>query len=264
MKHTSLVLSVVVFTLVSCTPQDLINEEILVPSMAFVLADSSYTPLVKITNESKDEARDFWVKLTIANASTGAIEYRDSVNVAFLGSSSSCNIEFAQWTPGESIEVDTIGNRYNLSVISDLTSDVDTSYMSVASLWKKDARITNIALRPFHEDGRYLEGAVVTITATAQNVGFGREQEIPVECRLIDKTADPDSVVWEGTLSLSVLDWMGNSTGAAFTGEVTFPAWTVPSLNWLAIYCITRLEGDLCPANDTLVVSINTGVAEIP
>ncbi|NLI97748.1 T9SS type A sorting domain-containing protein, partial [bacterium] len=133
----------------------------------------------------------------------------------------------------------------------------DTVRRNVVVLLTHDVGVTEIALSPDFDNppDRYNTGRAVTITATVENFGYNQESNVPVRCEILDKTADPDTLVYHNIQTIVTLDWRGNTLDNSYTAEVTFPVWTVPSTNWFTITCKTELAGDMCPDDDFEVLN---------
>ncbi len=256
-------------------PHDITACEMTNPGSEYLEDGVPVTPQIAIANiglEKEPETGFFPVKFFAVDVATGETTFTDSSlvsKIGWLGNQSddpdTLNVSMNSWTPegrcakvadgGPFVELELIG-LVHLGEVGPDESDHcpynDTIRRIVTVLLAHDVGVTNVTVDPDPNiyPCKYSVGTSVFVTATVENFGINQEHDIPVKLEIVDKTADPDTLVWQNIQTIATLDWRGNVLNNPYTTEVYFPAFTISDLSWLAFTCMTELEGDLCPDDD--------------
>ncbi|NLI97750.1 hypothetical protein GX441_03705 [bacterium] len=269
MKH--IVISLGIFSLCSTgyAAVDLVCEAILEPLADYVLADSAIVPKLKITNLGDQGASNFWVKLIIDEVSTGETVYVASTKIGYIGANpATIEVEMLEWAPeGNCEDADPNGYGpfvdYELLGIPEAAFDTDqtndTCYEEVTALLEHDVGVVEMEFDPYPNlpPDLYVPGTEVIVTATVENFGYRPEADIPVRLEILDKCADPDTLVYHNIQPVKAIGWRGDSITGIYTARVVFPRWVVSHLSWFTPMCKTEMKGDECPDDDFTVWNVN-------
>ncbi len=240
---------------------DLACEAVLEPPGDYCLADSTITPRLKISNLGDQGASNFFVKLVIVDPwLTGDTVYLDSVHVGYIDALPDYKeVEFPEWTPeGHCAKLADGGPfvEYELSGMACLGTDADYSNDTLRKtstcLLAHDVGVTDLFCDkgPTHPPDYYEPGTELIFTATIENFGYDLEYDVPVRLEIWDKSAEPDTEVYQNIQLISKLNWRGDSLGDPYTANIVFPVFRVPSFKCFQITCKTELEEDMCPDDD--------------
>ncbi|NLI97749.1 hypothetical protein GX441_03700 [bacterium] len=239
---------------------DLKCYEIIQPEGDFVLADSAIVPVLGIANLGSSPEENFYVYMQSVDIAEEDTVYAESVLVSHIGAyPDSIEVEFPACPPegkcdpydGDYVD----GVKYELLGIPEAELDKDHSndscFEEVTSLLEHDVGVTDLDFNPPPPDGDcYEPGTEVVITGTVENFGFKSEEKIPLRLVFLDKTADPDTVVYESIQTVELIGSRSDTTTGDYYLDVIFPVWVVPSKNWFTITCATKLNNDECPDNN--------------
>ncbi len=255
-------------------PHDITAYEITRPGEDYAEGGVPITPEIAIANigrEKEPETGVFPVRFIAKRTYNDSIVFMDSSlvsSIGWLGNPSddpdTLHVSMSPWTPEGKCDKDkaSIGAEYELIGLvqlgevgpdeSDHCPYNDTIRRTVTVFLAHDVGVVDLTRTPDPPTppDNYEIGASITYTATVENFGVNQEYEIPVHLVVVDKIANPDTVVWQNTQALTTLDWRGNTLGNPYTADISFPVFTVPSNNWLTTTVKTELEGDMCPDND--------------
>ncbi len=239
---------------------DLCSYEIVEPSPDYVEDGVTITPTLGIANLGDHGESNVWFKFYTVDVASGDTTFEDSATLGFIGAYPDYAIvEFSDWTPegrcakiaggGPFVELELIGI---LCFTSDQDRSNDTARANVTVLLTHDVGVIDQIGEPGpgYPPDRYKVGDTIIFTATVENFGYNTEYDVPVKPEIVDKTADPDTLVWQNIQPIQTLPWRCDTAGETYTADVVFPRFIVPSLNWLSNTCKTELVGDLCPDDD--------------
>ncbi len=246
------------------TEHDLTCHAIIQPSGKYVLADSAITPKLGVANLGTSPEYNFYVHLLSLDTLFGDTVYAESVLVNSINAyPDSIEVELPDWTP-EGLCKDSFSRYYNIQVyetigvtrmITDEDHSNDTLRDTVTSLWMHNVGVTDLEIDPdpTTPPDRYSVGACITFTATVENFGFSPELDVPIRLEVWDRTASPDTLVWQNTQLISVLNWCGDTSGNVCTVEVFFPVFTIPSDNAFLVVSQSIMEDDQCLTDNEIV-----------
>lgn len=130
-------------------------------------------------------------------------------------------------------------------------------------MFAHDVGVYDIEHTPFDEERDvWPVGTEVQFTACVENYGLNPEYDVRVVCKIADKDAEPDTIVYYNYQTIDTLYCRDNPDGKPYQVSVDFPRWVVPSENWVVVECRTELEGDQCSANDFDNTMNHPGVTE--
>ncbi|NLI97265.1 hypothetical protein GX441_01245, partial [bacterium] len=265
---------------------DVTAYEITHPDDNWVEAGVAITPEVAIANIGRqaEPSSGFLPVKFFAVTADGDTDYADSAlipKIGYLGDPTdgldTMYVGQVPWTPeGKCDKYDgnyVVGVEYELIGLvhlgeigpdeSDHCPYNDTVRRNVLSLLTHDAGVVAIELNPPPAPPDIVaSGTAETITATVENFGYNQESNVPVRCEILDKGADPDTLVYSNIQLITTLDWRGNTLENPYTADIVFPVWNCPSDNWFTITIRTELSGDMCPDNDFHIQHINSGIEE--
>jgi hypothetical protein len=258
------------------------------PDQDYVPDGVPISPEIAVANigrQAEPDAGYFPVIFRAINLDDESTHYEDTVEIGgsntigWLGDDTddpdTLFATFPPWTPEAKCNEDEPWvdyDCYGIVVLGEVGPDEsdhcpynDTVNKIVTCLWQHDVGVYDIEHTPFDADPDIFNpGTEVINTAWVENYGYNEENDVPVECEIMDRTADPDSLVYTNTQNLAFIDWRGNTIGNPYQLSVEFPRWVVPTSNWFVVECKTILIGDMCPDNDFENYNVNSGIAEDP
>lgn len=249
---------------------DLTCCEMIEPSNQYIEADWNITPTLRIANLGETVDEFFRVKFLAVDEAENDTVFVDSTFIGSMGPyPDSLEVIIWPWIPeGRCAELQPFVHYELLGVVcldADENPANDTILRNVTCLLSHDVGVVDITLDPAPDSppDHYNAGTEITVTATVENFGYNGVHPIDVHCDIIDKSVDPEEVVYRNVQSTPYMNWRGNETGEPFIAEVEFPVFTISNEGWHTVVCYTDLIADNCEDNDSNAAHVNSGIEEV-